>query len=56
MIDEDDNLKISDFGLSSICKVYDNFSNSVGSRAFMAPELFAGKQTNYCSNIFSISK
>lgn len=42
LIYKNGDLKITDFGLSSICQNFDKFTSTVGSRAFMAPELFRG--------------
>jgi serine/threonine protein kinase len=53
MIDEDETIKITDFGTSTWLEGQSYASTKIGSPPYMAPEQFEGK-TTYASDIYSI--
>lgn len=44
LVDEEDNLKVADFGISQIMEQSDSTSSNAGTKAFMAPEAWDCKQ------------
>lgn len=47
LIDKDDNLKIADFGVSHMMDDDgEEITGETGTKTFLAPELFLGKQVN----------